>query len=584
VTNPDGLGDGVPADDDMVPGVAQTLSQRRLRALLAEVQERIEEIVGTRDRMDGLLEAVLAVSSGLELDETLRQIVRAAVRLVDARYGALGVLGADGMMTEFVHVGIDDATRTLIGPLPTGHGVLGVVLEDAKPLRLLDLSEHPASAGFPPNHPPMETFLGVSIRARGEVFGRLYLTEKSTGQGFTEDDEMVLQALAGAAGIAVHNARLYEEVRSRQRWLEAIGEVTSELLGATDSMDALQLIASRALELTGADYTFIAVPPEQDTAAHELAEITELTVAACAGIDSDRVTGRTIPVAGSTLGAVFADHVPRNVASLGFDFTEGLEVQLGPALALPLGADGSISGVLLTVRAAGSPGFDDLHFQVGSSFADQATLALQRAESQSARRELEVLADRERIARDLHDQVIQRLFAIGLGMQGTHRRAESPVVAERLTEHIDHLQEVIHDVRTAIFNLQADPADAPRLRTTLQDVVTELTDDTPLRTTVRMSGPVSVVSGGLAEHAEAVLREAVSNVVRHAAAEELVVTISVDDDLVIDVTDNGIGIPDTVARSGLHNLQRRAAATGGTLSLRQRECGGTRLVWTAPLP
>jgi signal transduction histidine kinase len=561
--------------------VAQTLSQRRLGALLAEVQERIEEIVGTRDRMDGLLEAVLAVSSGLELDETLRQIVQAAVGLVDARYGALGVLGADGMLTEFVHVGIDDTTRTLIGPLPTGHGVLGVVLEDAKPLRLDDLSEHPASTGFPAHHPPMDTFLGVSIRARGEVFGRLYLTEKNTGRGFTEDDELVLQALAGAAGIAVQNARLYEEVRSRQRWLEAIGEVTSSLLGASDPTEALQLIASRALELTGADYTFIAVPREQDTAA---AEITELTVAVCAGMDSERVTGRTIPVAGSTLGAVFADHVPRNVASLGFDFAEGLDVQLGPALALPLGADESISGVLLTVCAAGSPGFDDLHFQVGSSFADQATLALQRAQSQSALRELEVLADRERIARDLHDQVIQRLFAIGLGMQGTHRRTESPVVADRLTEHIDQLQEVIHDIRAAIFNLQADPADVPRLRTALHDVVTELTDDTPLQTTVRMSGPVSVVSGGLAEHAQAVLREAVSNVVRHAGADELVVTISVDDDLVIDVTDNGIGLPDSVARSGLHNLAHRAAAAGGTLSVRLRESGGTRLVWTAPLP
>jgi len=296
------------------------------------------------------------------------------------------------------------------------------------------------------------------------------------------------------------------------------------------------------------------------------------------------VTGRTIPLLGSTLGAVFADHVPRNVASLGFTFADGVGVEFGPALALPLGAGESISGVLLTVRAAGSAGFDDLHFQVGSSFADQATLALQRAEGQSARRELEVLADRERIARDLHDQVIQRLFAIGLGMQGTHRRAESPVVADRLTEHIDQLQEVIHDVRTAIFNLQADPTETPRLRTALHDVITELTTDTALRTTVRMSGPVSVVSGDLAEHAEAVLREAVSNVVRHADADELVVTISVDDNLVIDVTDNGVGIPDTVARSGLHNLERRATDADGAFTVRRRDEGGTRLVWTAPLP
>jgi signal transduction histidine kinase len=579
VTNPDGPGSGTSTDTGGEP--EQTLSQRRLRALLVEVQERIEEIVSTRDRMDGLLEAVLAVSSGLELDETLRQIVRAAVGLVDARYGALGVLGADGMLTEFVHVGIDDAARKLIGPLPTGHGVLGVVLEDGTPLRLADLSEHPMSAGFPPDHPPMRSFLGVPIRVRGAVFGRLYLTEKNTGQGFTEDDEVVLRALAGAAGIAVHNARLYEEVRSRERWLEAIGEVTSELLGATDSIDALQLIAGRALELTGADYTFIAVPRDPDAVT---SEITELMVAVCAGMESDQVTGRLIPVAGSTLGDVFADHVPRNVASLGFDFTDGLAEEFGPALALPVGAGDPLSGVLLAVRAAGSAGFGDLHFQVGASFADQATLALQRAESQTARRELEVLADRERIARDLHDQVIQRLFAIGLGMQGTHRRTESPVVADRLTEHIDQLQEVIHDIRTAIFNLQADPADVPRLRTTLHDVVTELTDDTPLRTTVRMSGPVSVVSGELAEHAEAVLREAVSNVVRHASADELVVTISVDDDLVIDVTDDGIGVPATVARSGLHNLAHRATGAGGTLSVLQRECGGTRLVWTAPLP
>jgi signal transduction histidine kinase len=581
VTQPDRpTGAGSPSRDDGLPRVVQTLSQRRLRALLAEVQERIEEIVGTRDRMDGLLEAVLAVSSGLELDATLRQIVRAAVDLVDARYGALGVLGADGMLTQFVHAGIDDATRTLIGALPTGHGVLGVVLEDAKPLRLAELSQHPASVGFPAHHPPMGTFLGVSIRVRGEVFGRLYLTEKNNGQGFSEDDAMVLQALAGAAGIAVDNSRLYEQVRRRQRWLEATSEITTELLGASDPTEALRLIATRALELTGADYTFIAVPQDPDLAA---TEITELTVAVSAGMDSDTVTGRTIPLAGSTLGAVFGDQVPRSVPSLAFDFADGLGVEFGPALALPLGDGESISGVLLTVRAAGSAGFDELHFQVGSSFADQATLALQRAESQAARRELEVLADRERIARDLHDHVIQRLFAVGLAMQGTHRHATADV-AERLTDHIDHLHQVIQDIRTAIFDLQADPADTPRLRTTLHDVITELTDNTALRTTVRMAGPVNVVPADLAEHAEAVLREAVSNVVRHARAHELVITISVEDNLVIDVTDDGVGIPDTVARSGLHNLRQRATDAGGDCTVRRLQDGGTHLLWTAPLP
>ncbi|WP_245645823.1 GAF domain-containing sensor histidine kinase [Pseudonocardia acaciae] len=563
-----------------VAAVSQTLSRLRLRALLVEVQERIGQIVDTRDQLDSLLEAVLAVSSGLDLDETLRQIVAAARNLVDARYGALGVLGPDGKLARFIYLGIDDAIRELIGDLPTGRGVLGVVIGDAKPLRLDDLSAHPMSAGFPANHPPMRTFLGVPIRARGEVFGRLYLTEKDGGQPFTEDDELVVQALAGAAGIAVDNARLYQDSRRRQRWLEAAGEVTAQLLGGGEPTDVLRLIASRARELTGADYTVIALPEDPEAAP---SEVSELLVAVGAGLDSDRITGRRIPVAVSTSGAVFTDQVPRNVPHLGFNLAEGLGVGFGPALVLPLGAGESIAGVLLTIRDQDAPVFDEQDLQIVSSFADQAALALSHAENQSARRELEVLADRDRIARDLHDHVIQRLFAVGLAMQGTHRRARSPVVAARITDHIDQLHEVIQEIRGAIFNLQTGPGEATRLRATLHEVISELTEDIPLRTTVRMSGPLDVVPAALAEHAEAVVREAVSNAVRHAHAGELTLTVSVDDDLVIDVTDNGVGIPDTVARSGLRNLHQRAEQAGGTFAVEGHDDGGTRLLWTAPL-
>jgi signal transduction histidine kinase len=562
-------------------GMTDTLSQLRLRALLAEVQERIGQIVDTRDHVDGLLEAVLAVSSGLELDETLRRIVRAAMNLVDSRYGALGVLGSDGMLTQFVYVGIDDATRELIGDLPMGRGVLGVVIEDVKPLRLEDLSRHPMSVGFPANHPPMRTFLGVPIRARGEVFGRLYLTEKHGGLPFTEDDEVVVRALAGAAGIAVDNARLFEETRRRQRWLEAAGEVTAQLLGGGEPADVLRLIASRALELTAADYTVIALPEDPEAPP---SEVDDLVVAVCAGLDTDSITGRTIPVSASTSGSVFTDRVPRSVPHLAFDLGEGLGVKFGAALALPLGAGESISGVLLTIRSPGAPSFDEHQLQIVSSFADQAALALRQAENQSTRRELEVLADRERIARDLHDHVIQRLFGIGLAMQSTHRRAKSPVVAARITEHIDQLQEVIQEIRGAIFDLHSGPADTPRLRTVLHQVIIDLTEHAPLRTTVRISGPLDVVAAQLAAHAEAVLREAVSNAIRHARAHELTVTISVDDDLVIDVTDDGIGIPDTVARSGLRNLAERAEQMGGSFAAQRADGGGTRLLWTAPLP
>jgi signal transduction histidine kinase len=562
--------------------VGETLAQARLGDLLGEVHVRIEEIVATtRDRMSGLLEAVLAVSAGLELDETLRRIVRAAIDLVDARYGALGVLGAGGLLSQFVYVGIDDETRGLIGPLPTGHGVLGVIIEDAKPLRLADLSAHPLSVGFPANHPPMLTFLGAPIRVRGEVFGRLYLTEKNGGLDFTEDDEVVLQALAGAAGIAVDNARLYGEMQRRQRWLEASSEVTGALLGGTDPIDALRLIATRALEMTGADYTVIALPQDPDAAP---SEITNLVIAVCAGLDSDALAGHLIPISGSTSGAVFTDHVPRSVPNLAFDLDGGLDVAFGPALAVPLGADETVAGVLLAVRMPDSPGFDDHDMQVVSSFADQAALALQRAEGQAARRELALLADRDRIARDLHDQVIQRLFAIGLAMQGTHRLTKSPVAAARLTQHIDELHEVIQDIRSSIFDLQADPADSPRLRGALQEAINELTADSPLRTTVRMSGPLDVVPAALAEHAEAVVREAVSNAVRHAKATELMVTVSIDDNVVIDVTDNGTGIPDTVARSGLHNLNQRAVETQGSCTVTRLDDGGTRVLWAAPMP
>ncbi|MDQ2845892.1 MAG: GAF domain-containing protein [Actinomycetota bacterium] len=545
---------------------------------MAEVQDSIEKIVATnRDRMDALLSAVLAVSSDLDLDTTLRHIVQAAMELAGARYGALGVLGADGMLIQFVNEGVDDATRKLIGPLPTGRGVLGVVIESTKPLVLEDLSQHPSSIGFPPNHPPMTTFLGVPILARGAVFGRLYLTEKATGGQFTADDEAVVQALAGAAGIAIDNARLFDEGRRRQLWLEATSEITAELLAGSDTTADLHLIANKAQQLTAADYTLIALADDPDV---PLSEIEELTVAVCVGTHAETLTGQTIPISGSTTGAVFTDHIPRNVTKLAFGLTE----EAGPALALPLGAGEVLSGVLVTVRAPGSPPFDEHQLQVVASFADQAALALRRAEGESARRELEVLADRDRIARDLHDQVIQRLFAIGLAMQGTQRRAKTPVLADRLTDHIEQLQQVILDIRTAIFDLHAEPEHAPRLRAKLHSAINELTAEIPMRTTVRMAGPLDVVPAVLAEHTVAVVREAVSNAVRHSGARTLTVTISVDDNVVIDIADDGVGVAATVDRSGLENMAERAAECGGACTVERRRGGGTHVVWSAPLP
>jgi signal transduction histidine kinase len=555
---------------------ATLLAQDHLRDLLAEVQDGIERVVATtRERMDALLNAVIVVSAGLDLDRTLNQIIEAATELVDARYGALGKLDADGGLSQFLTVGVDDATRALIGPLPTGRGVLGVVIDEAKPLRLDDLSKHAISAGFPAHHPPMRTFLGVPVLARGAVFGRLYVTEKNNGQPFTDDDEVVLQALAAAAGVAIDNARLYEDARRRQHWLEAIGEVSAELLAGTDATDALHLIAARAQELTGADYTLIAVPPDAEP---DQSEVSELVVVVSVGVRAARIADR-IPIAGSTAGAVFIDQVPRNVPRLAFDLAE----EFGPALALPLGGGASIAGVLLAVRGRGAPLFDPHELHLVSTFADHAALALQQAKSQAAQRELEMVADRDRIARDLHDHVIQRLFGIGLAMQTTHRRAASPELADRINNHVHQLQLVIGDIRTTIFELQTDPTRAHLLRTALHTAITELVADTEIRATIRISSAMDAVPAELAQHAQAVIREAVSNSVRHANATELTVTVSVDKDLVIDVADDGDGIPETVARSGLDNLRHRATDSGGTFTVGPGRWSGTHLIWSAPL-
>ena len=298
----------------------------------------------------------------------------------------------------------------------------------------------------------------------------------------------------------------------------------------------------------------------------------------------DSITGRVIPVAGSTTGAVFTDHVPRSVDRFTFHLARGLGVQFGPALAMPLGTGKSLAGVLVTARQPGSPAYDEHALKLVATFADHAALALRDAENEWARRELRVLADRDRIARDMHDQVLQQLYGVGMAMQSTQQRIQAPEVAARITDHMNKLQRIILDIRSAIYDLSPDPAGVAPLRTSLHTVITELTADAPLSTTVRMSGQLDRVPPHVAQHAEAVLREAVSNAVRHSRAAELTVTITVGDDLVIDVRDDGVGIPDTVTRSGLNNMQVRAEQVGGTCTITPADGGGTRVRWTAPLP
>lgn len=580
--------------DRYSPG--RTVSQQRLRDLLGEVADRVEVMIGSRDRMDGLVEAMLTVTAGLDLDETLRTIVRTAMNLVDARYGALAVRGHDQQVAQFIDEGLPDKIRERIERLPAGHGVLGAVFAEKAPLRLDDLTKHSSSVGFPAGHPPMHTFLGVPVRIRDNVFGSLYLTEKSDGQPFTEEDEVLVLALAAAAGIAVDNARLYEQARTRQAWIEATRDIATEFLAGTESDRVLAHVVDAARGLTGSHQAFLASVPVPDESP---GEISELVITQWTGPDAGQ-DWQTIPIAGTALGDAFTRRTPLrydNTAevTLGIDFPGSETPCAGPALVLPLCTPDATLGVLVTIRPPGFAPYSDEMMELTAAFCDQAALAVRLADAQRRMRELDIVADRDRIARDLHDHVIQRLFAIGLTVQATLPKAVVPEVRQRLSTVIMDLQEVVQEIRTSIFDLHASgPEHSASLQQRLEVAIRRQTADIALRATIQVSGPLSVLDPQLADHAEAVVREAVSNAVRHSGADTVAIVIEVADDLTITVSDNGWGIPNHVIRSGLRNLEQRAQEAGGRFEVGPAqpaatdedhpELPGTRLRWAVPLP
>ncbi|SHN86160.1 GAF domain-containing protein [Geodermatophilus obscurus] len=553
------------------------LAGMRLTELLDEVQDRLAAVARNQARVQHLLDAFLTVSTGLDLEATLRRIVEAATDLVDARYGALGVLAPEGGLAAFLHVGIDDDLAARMGTLPEGKGVLGQLITEPYPLRIADLSRHPASVGFPPHHPAMHTFLGVPVLVRGEVFGNLYLTEKRTGE-FTAEDEAVLTALAGAAGIAIDNARLYEEAEERRRWTTAISDVRAGLLDAPSADEALRLVAARVCELTRAQGVWIVVGPSPDDGAYE--------VRVQVGEGLDELTGQRLTIEDDpVLEAVTAADGVVTVDLRGIDYGgPNAHVDWGPCIAVPLRGTHSEGGVVIAARRAGAPAFDATTAPLVTAFVDQSATALDLAARQRFARQLDVYEDRDRIARDLHDHVIQRVFAAGLSLQSVVPRVQDPDARRRIGEVVGQLDETVRDIRTTIFDLHsaADVDRSASLRRRVLDIVTE-TAGPDLHPTVRMSGAVdSLVTGDLAADVEAVTREAVSNAARHSGAGHVTVTLDVTDEVVLEVTDDGRGIDPRTARSGLRNLEERAVRRGGGASVEALLKGGTRLRWWAP--
>jgi signal transduction histidine kinase len=559
--------------------VADALSGMRLTELLTEVQERLTTVSRTQARVQNLLDAFLSVSTGLDLDTTLRRIVEAGVGLVGARYGALGVLREGGGLASFIHVGISDELAARMGRLPEGKGVLGQLITEPHPLRIPDLREHPSSVGFPPHHPPMRSFLGVPVLVRGRVFGNLYMTEKQHGE-FTLEDEAVLTALAGAAGIAIDNARLYEEGETSRRWLAAISDVRATLLDTASPEEGLRLIADKLASLTDSDATWLLQGPDPSDGCY--------TVLAQSGADLAEMTGARITAADSPVLEAVEASASASVVSMDLstlDYVGRSGISWGPCLGIPFRGTAAGPAVSIVSRRAGREPFDDSVAPLAAAFANQATSALDMAARQRLARQLDVYEDRDRIARDLHDLVIQRVFAAGLTLQSLLPRVTDPEARRRVQGVVRQLDDTVRDIRTTIFDLHTTDPDhaSDSLRRQVLDIVTETVGD-EVQPTVRMSGAVdSLVTGELASDVAAVVREGVSNVARHSDARHVTVTLDVADDVVVEVVDDGRGIDGRAARSGLRNLEERAHRRGGEAAVEALPDGGTRLRWSAPV-
>jgi two-component system, NarL family, sensor histidine kinase DevS len=556
------------------------LPRLELDQLLGQLVDRAQEVLVTQGRLRGLLRSTQVVTGHLALPVVLQRIVAAARDLVGARYAALGVIAPDGGLSEFVHVGMPDDAVEAIGHLPHGKGLLGALIDDPHPIRLRRIGEDPRSSGFPAGHPPMTSFLGVPIRIRDDVFGNLYLADSARGEFSAEDEELTL-ALAATAAAAIDRARLYQAAHARGEWLQATAAITQRLLstepGGPGGHDGpLQLIAERTREIAQADLVTVVLPAGED-----------LRVEVAVGPAAAGLCGRTVPVAGSLAGRVFTTGQPLRVAQahelpgLAPMTTDNLDV--GPVLVLPLHGSQRQHGVLTAARVRGRPSFTADDVDMAAGFANQAAVAIELAEARAEQQRTAMLEDRQRIAADLHDHVIQRLFAAGLSLQALAAFVGPGQATDRILATVADLDRTIAQIRTSIFQLQATQATPRGLRARLLEVAAEQADTLGFDPALRFSGVLDALPDGLAEDLEAVLREALSNIARHAHARTVQVDLTATPGQVsLQISDDGIGLGPTTRRSGLTNLRRRAERHGGALTLTPRQPTGTRLCWSIP--
>lgn len=551
--------------------------------LLHEVLGRVKGVLDEQERWRLLLDAVVIVGADLSLDGVLARIVEVACGLVGAQYAALGVLGfgPERRLRTFIHHGMTTSQVHEIGDLPTGLGLLGQIIDRPEPLRLHDIAEHPASHGFPENHPPMSSFLGVPVRIRDRVFGNLYLTEKAGGGDFTEQDERIAVALASAAGVAIENARLYEEAARRERWLAATAEITGLLSGSATGEQALQAVTDRAREVSDADVAWIVAGDDDEHLSVQVVSGARVDMESLAAISLDASLAREVVRTGLPISV---EHLPSDARSAAADTLDGWS-ELGPAIIVPLRNAAGVAGALaLAWQLRNVDRFHAVDPALPASFAEQAALALQVSRAREDQQRLAVLEDRDRIGRDLHDLVIQRLFAVGLSLQGASRLAERPDVTGRLNTAVDDLDDTIRDIRRSIFALGSFH-DAADIQAEVTRMVDRAATTLKFRPSLRFDGPVRTrIGSSVAPDILAVLGEVLSNVARHARASTVTVVLSAGEEISLVVTDDGQGLPKAVDESGLRNIRQRAEGHGGHCEVRSSAQDGTRVQWTIPAP
>lgn len=535
------------------------------------------------DRKDRLLESALVLSSDLSLPIVLQRIVEVAVSLTGARYGALGVVSSDGRLGDFITTGITLEQRHAIGPLPVGKGILGVLIRDATPLRLRRIADDPRSVGFPAGHPPMTSFLGAPVKARGKVFGNIYLTEKQGAAEFDAEDEAALLVLATQAGIAIENARLYEEAQRRGRWLEALREISSAILADADIDGVLQTIARRARELVGAS-TAIIVNPQGD------AESGSLTIKVADGAHAEELRNLPVPMQGSVSGDVIQSGQTRILADSSKDTRTYQPMialgQMGPMVMVPLLARGRPFGTLAVANMIGGTVFDDQDVQLIETFAVQASVALEYGRTQRELKRLAVLDERERIGRELHDGVIQSLFSVGMGLQATAARSGDPQVESRVESAVGEIDRAIRDLRNYIFGLRPGLLADRQLEQAIEDLVTEFAEKSGVTAVADIDGTLAAELAPRAADLVQLTREALSNVGRHAHASTCRVRIyRRNGEAVLEIDDDGRGFDLAAPHTGqgIPNLRDRVSAMGGRLDIQSTAGEGTTVQISIPV-